>query len=66
MQVKIADLGSSNTTHLESIVIDGLSMRIYQDGKPKGNATLPRLVTDCDSDVLELGQEGTATLIRQP
>ena len=42
-------------------MIDGLSMRIYQDGKPKGNATLPRLVTDCDSDVLELGQEGTAT-----
>jgi hypothetical protein len=61
MQVPINETGFTNTTHLESIVIDGLSMRIYQDGKFKGNATLPRLVTDCDSDVLELGQEGTAT-----
>ena len=44
--------------HLETIVIDGVSMKVYQDGQLKGNATLPRLVTDCTGDVLELGREG--------
>ena len=53
--------GFSNATdepHLEAIVIDGLSMKVYQDGELKGSATLPCLVTDCTGDTLELGREG--------
>ena len=41
-------------------MINGLSMKVYQDGELIGNAALPRLVTDCTGDGLELGQEGKA------
>ena len=41
-------------------MIDGLSMEVYQDGVLIGKAMLPRLVTDCTGDELELGQKGDA------
>ena len=59
--MQVSNESFSNRTsdpHLETIVVEGLRMRMYQDGELKGNATLPGLVTDCTGYTLELGREG--------
>ena len=44
--------------HLEAVVVTETHVWFYQDGRLRANASLPRPVTDCSTDLLYLGSPG--------
>ena len=58
VEVDVPGAFARSGLHLENYVVSGTLLVVYQDGVERGRATLPRPVTDCDGNTVELGDLG--------